>query len=95
MTINRRGAFRFPMITNKGLRKWDENNAILNPACPYVLLALGRASKEQGLSLHMPAWGADGSFSFPNGVMMKLFNRNVLALRPLGYKPHPTAGVAV
>eukprot|EP00966_Prymnesium_polylepis_P297621 6876564-Prymnesium_polylepis.1 len=42
----------------------------------------------------MPAWGADGNFSYPNGVVAKVYNRNVLALRPLGYKPSPSAGLA-
>eukprot|EP00966_Prymnesium_polylepis_P143347 3308997-Prymnesium_polylepis.1 len=27
--------------------------------------------------------------------MVKVYNRNVLALRPLGYKPSPSAGLAV
>ena len=96
MTINRRGIFQFPMDTiNQGLKKWEENNSILNRACPYVLLALGRASIEHGLAMYMPGWGADGYFSYPNGVMVKLYNRNVLALRPLGYKPSPSAGIAM
>ena len=96
MTIGERGDFRFPMVTvNHGIKKFEEKNGIHNPACPYVLLALGRASRENGLEMHMPPWGADGYFSYPNGVMVKLYNRNVLALRPLGYKPTPSAGLAL
>ena len=95
MTLDKRGDFRYPMETNKGIRKWEENKSIFNPKCPYVLLALGRASTEKGLTMYMPAWGADGSMTFPNGVMIKLYNRNVLALRPIGYKPSPSAGVAL
>eukprot|EP00966_Prymnesium_polylepis_P268447 6201980-Prymnesium_polylepis.1 len=72
------------MVTvNHGIKKFEEKNGIHNPACPYVLLALGRASRENGLEMHMPPWGADGYFSYPNGVTVKLYNRNVLALRPL------------
>ena len=95
MTLDRKGEFRYPMETNHGIRKWEEGNSILNKTCPYVLLALGRSSIEKGLSLTMPAWGGDGYMSFPNGVVVKLYNRNVLALRPLGYKPSPSAGIAL
>eukprot|EP00966_Prymnesium_polylepis_P109152 2525959-Prymnesium_polylepis.1 len=58
MTIGKRGAFRFPKVTNKGIKKFEEDNGILNPTCPYVLLALGRASRQNGLEMHMPPRGA-------------------------------------
>ena len=53
MTLNKRGEFPYPMVTNKGIRKWEESKAILNPQCPYILLALGRASTEKGLTLYI------------------------------------------
>ena len=96
MTVGQRGDLQFPMITEShGMRKWLEKNAIKNELCPYLLLALGRASRERGVEMHMPRWGTDGHFSYPNGVVVKLYNRNVLALRPLGYKPSPSAGLAM
>ena len=59
-TCNKRGHFRFPMETEShGIRKFEESNSILNDKCPYVLLALGRASIEQGVSLYMPRHWAD------------------------------------
>eukprot|EP00966_Prymnesium_polylepis_P154646 3571088-Prymnesium_polylepis.1 len=67
MTIGERRYFRFPMVTvNHGIKKFEEKNGIHNSACPYVLLALRRASREHGLEMHMPPWGADGHFSYPN-----------------------------
>ena len=84
-----------PIVTeHNGIRKWCESNSILNETCPYALLAPGRASIEKGLSLSMPGWGADGFMSYPNGVTIRVYNRNVLALRPLGYKPSPSLGLA-
>jgi hypothetical protein len=85
-----RGELSYPMSTdNVGLRLWEESKSILNRACAYVLLALGRASREKGLSLDMPSWGANCTGTFPNGVIITLLNRDVLVLRPLGYKPSP------
>ena len=89
-----RGHMAFPMLThNKGMRVWNEKQSILNEVCAYVLLSLGRASLEQGMDLVMPAWGKDCTVSWPNGVIVKLLNRNVLVLRPLGYKESPSKGL--
>ena len=79
----------YPMDTNKGIRLWDEAGSIVNKACAYVLLALGKASRQSGASLWMPPWGEDSSFQYPNGVIVTLLNRDVLVLRPLGYTPQP------
>ena len=68
---------------------------MLNKACPYVLLALGRASIEKGVILLMPAWGADGHFAYPNGVRVTFHNRYVLVIRPIGYKFNPDKAIAL
>ena len=51
-----------------GTRKYIAPNSIFNPKCAYVLIAIGRASIQQGVKLVMPAWGADGYFEYPNAV---------------------------
>ena len=51
-----RGHLAFPMEADDvGLRLWSEKDSIVNKACAYVLLSLGRMSRESGLSLAMPA----------------------------------------
>ena len=89
LTIKQKGYLSLPMQTNRGLARFTEADAILNDRCAYVLLAIGRASKQQGVTLVMPPWGADGYFEYPNGVRVTLLNRHVLLLRPLGYKQNP------
>lgn len=84
-----KGTLAYPTETSHGVRLWSEEDSILNTACAYVLLALGRASRLQGATLIMPAWGLDGSLAYPNGVTITLLNRDVLVLRPLGYRPMP------
>ena len=69
-----------------------EEKSILNERCAYVLLALGKASRDSGLELTMPAWGNDCQAKFPNGVTITLLNRDILVLRPLGYRPSITRG---
>ena len=50
MPTSHRGELRLPMQTSShGIRAFREKNSILNPKCPYVLLAIGRASREQGV----------------------------------------------
>jgi len=94
LKVNKRGEMSYPIPTeNAGLKLWEEQHSILNKACAYVLLSLGRASIEKGLSTDIPAWGADCFATFPNGVIVKLLNRNVLALRPIGYKDSPARGL--
>ena len=79
---------QYPISTDHhGIRSWDELACIVNKQCAYVLLAGGRASRERGLSMSMPAWGEDAQACFPNGVTITLLNRDVLILRPLGYRP--------
>ncbi|MDC0525857.1 hypothetical protein OAO87_02565, partial [bacterium] len=85
----------WPMETDHhGFRCWDEPGGIVNKACAYVLLALGRMSHMRGLSLVMPSWGKDPQMVFPNGVTVTLHNRDVLVLRPFGYKAGPEKALA-
>ena len=41
----------------------------------------------------MPAWGGDCVAEWPNGVCVGIFNRNVLVVRPIGYKVSPRASL--
>ena len=68
---------------------YTEADCVFHPPCPYVLLAIGRGSWEQGISMFMPAWGGVGHFDYPNGVRVPLLNHNVLIVRPLDYKVSP------
>ena len=96
LKLDQRGTLRYPMCTvSHGTRKWKEKGAIKNKNCPYVLLAAGRSSIEHGTSLHMPGYGGDGTLSFMNGVTVTVYNRKVLALRPLGYKAPPSSALAL
>ena len=61
------GELSYPCDTSHGIRLWEEGDSIVNEQCAYVLLALGRASCEKGLSLSMPPWGTDCQAAFPNG----------------------------
>ena len=90
-----RGTLRWPVESNVGLRVFRELRSIKEKSCPYVLLAGGRASREQGVETYLPSWGADGYFEFPNGVRVKLYNRYVYVLRPVGYKDSPAMAMAV
>ena len=90
LSVKHRGEMAYPIETNVGFRVWAEKESILNKACAYLLLALGRASREQGLALDMPAWGGNCKATYPNGVFITLLNRDVLVLRPLGYKESPS-----
>ena len=94
LTIKEKANMRMPMETSRGIGAFREKDAILNRTCAYVLLALGRASKEQGVRMVMPEWGGDGYFVYPNGIRVTLLNRNVLLVRPIGYKPSPERSMA-
>ena len=90
MSTSHRGTLRVPFPTlSHGIRAYTEEDAILNEKCPFVLIAVGRAAIEQGVTVHLPAWGGEGSFEFPNGVIVPLLNRHVWVIRPLGYKESP------
>ena len=70
-----KGELCFPMNTQQhGIRMWRESDSIVNTACAYVLLAVGKASRKCGVALHMPPWGEDCELTFPNGVIVKLLN---------------------
>ena len=85
-----KGTMRNPLMdTNGNLGIFREHNAILHEACAYTLIAVGRASREQGLSLWMPPHGTDGYMQFATGVRVTLLNRQVLVVRPIGYKISP------
>ena len=89
LTCEEKAHMRYPLTTSRGPGFWRERDSIVNRLCPYVLLALGRASIEKGLSMWMPAWGEDGYFAYPNGVKVVIHNRHVLVVRPIGYKVNP------
>ena len=91
-----RGTARLCMTTTSGDEKpglYHEKRSIKNPRCPFVLMAIGRASIEQGVCMVMPSWGLDGYFEFQNGVRVPLLNRHVLIVRPFGYKNNPSLGL--
>ena len=93
-TTTKKGTMKMPMETDTGeIGAYREDGAILHEACAYSLIAVGRASREQGVSMWMPPHGEHGSFRYPNGVSITLLNRYVLVVRPIGYKvsPHSTA----
>ena len=82
------------MESNKGLGFYREKDALLHEACAYTLLAIGRASREQGVAMVMPAWGCEGYFEYPNGLRVALLNRSVLVVRPIGYKASPAKALS-
>ena len=94
MTVREKGHMRMPIDSSHGIRVYRGDNSILNTLCAYVLLALGRASREQGVHAVMPAWGRDGYFEYPSGVRVTLLNRSVLIVRPIGYKINPERALA-
>lgn len=58
---NEKGTMRNPLMDTHGnLGIYREHDAILHEACAYTLIAVGRASREQGMSLWMPPHGTDG-----------------------------------
>ena len=89
LKVPEKGSLRMPMDTSRGVGLFRENDAILNRLCAYVLIALGRASREQGVKAVMPSWGHNGYFEYPSGVRVTLLNRHVLIVRPIGYKLNP------
>ena len=94
-TTDKCGELRLPVQTDaNGIRAYRETGAIYNPSCAYVLLSIGRASIESGVKLEMPSWGEPGKFVYPNGVSVTVHNRNVLVLRPIGYKDSPAHSLA-
>ena len=46
---------------NHGYFKYGEKDSIKNKNCPYVLIAIGRASFQMGASLYMPAGGGNAA----------------------------------
>ena len=96
LKLNERGTLRYPMERdNHGVFKYGEKDSIKNKNCPYVLIAIGRASFQMGASLYMPAGGSNGTIAFRGGVTITVHSRKVLALRPLGFKLSPSAAPAL
>eukprot|EP00966_Prymnesium_polylepis_P323304 7379509-Prymnesium_polylepis.1 len=89
-----RGNLRWPMESNRGMRMWREPESVFNRRCAYLLLSGGRASIREGMTMWLPGWGADGVLTWPNGVKVRVLNKYVTILRPLGYKLHPEAALA-
>ena len=97
MPLSKCGDMRLPLPTfapATDICVYRESGSLYNPKCPFVLWAVGRASIEQGLSISMPAWGGDCVAEWPNGVCVGIFNRNVLVVRPIGYKVNPRVSLA-
>jgi hypothetical protein len=96
LKLNERGTLRYPMESDRhGVFKYGEKDSIKNKNCPYVLIAIGRASFQMGAALYMPSGGGDGTIAFRGGVTITVHNRKVLALRPLGFKLAPPASPAL
>lgn len=77
ITCHQRGTLAIKIRTNRGHMVLTVENAILNPSCPYVLVPVGRLSHTKGVEVHMPAWGKDGYFQYPDGVRIRMVNKNV------------------
>ena len=90
-----KGTMFNPLMDDAGrLGAYREEHAILHEACAYTLIAVGRASREQGVSMYMPGYGQPGYFMFPSGVRVTLLNRHVLVMRPIGYKVSPESHIS-
>lgn len=91
----RRVEARLPVETEaNGVTVYREQGAIYNPSCAYVFLSFGHVSIESGVKFEMPAWDDPGRFTYPNGVSDTVHNRNVLVLRPIGYKESPNLSLS-
>lgn len=77
ITCSQRGTLAVRVVTSKGPMVLTVEDAILNTACPYVLIPVGKLSRTKGIELYMPPWGKDGYFQYPNGVRIRMVNRNV------------------
>ena len=54
LKLNERGTLRYPTESdNHGISKYGEKDSIKNKNCPYVLIAIGRASFQMGASMYM------------------------------------------
>jgi len=90
LTLERGGELQWPMMTEQhGIRKWIELDSPMNEKCSFVLLGIGRHLTEKGASLSFPGGGGDGKLIYPSGVSVKIMNRDVFVLRPIGYQEQP------
>ena len=65
LKLDQRGTLRYPMESDRhGIFKYTEKDSIKNKNCPYILIAIGRASFEIGAALYMPGCGGDGTIAF-------------------------------
>ena len=70
MTTKLRGSLRVPVLTeHHGMGAYKERDAILNEKCPFVLLALGRASIEQGVTSTFQPGGSTATSSTPTAYV--------------------------
>ena len=91
-----RSTLWYPMESDAhGIVKYTEKDSILNNnCCPYILIAIGRASFEIEAALYMPGGSGNGTIAFRGGVTVTVYQCKVLALRPLGYKVPPVASMS-
>ena len=97
MATKEKGQFRFPVPTQypKTVGAFSQPDSIYNKRCAFALAAIGWASINQGVTMVMPSWGMDGYFEYPNGIRVTLLNRQVLIVRPIGYKESPALNVSL
>ena len=94
ITLKQKGKPQIPMPTlAHGVCVYRSESCILNPQCPYILIAVGNVSIKQGVRLVLPAWGTDGYFEYPNGMRVPVVNQRVIFVRPIGYKEQPRAAL--
>lgn len=88
VTCSQRGTLAVKVTTSKGPMVLTVEDAILNTACPYILIPVGKLSRTRGIELYMPPWGKDGYFEYPNGVRVRMVNRNVWVIANHAERPH-------
>lgn len=89
VTCSQRRTLAVKATTNKGPMMLTIEDAILNTACPYILIPVGKLSRTKGIELCMPPWGKDGYFQYPNGVRVRMVNRNVWVIADHVEQAHP------
>jgi len=68
-------------------------HSILNEECEFILISLGSWSKLFGTAFELPAWGGDGTLSWPDGRRCRTINDDVVVL-PLADRDEVAATAA-
>lgn len=90
------GTLCVPVNSLPTITKWTGEDAMLHPACPYVLLSVGEATQDKGAEFVIPRYSCGAFCSFPGGVRLPLQNKGgVICMRPFGYKLTPSMAVHV